>query len=262
MSFKIATWNINSIKVRLDRVLDWLERERPDALCLQETKIPDDAFPFEAIEAVGYHAVVHGQKAYNGVAILARSAPEAVERGLPGDGPEEEARLISALVDGVRVISAYFPNGQMVGTERYAAKLRWMDRLLDHLRATASLEAPLALVGDFNVAPTDLDVAFPERWGASVLCHADARAALARFEGWGLVDVVAARRPQDNWFTWWDYQRLAFPKNDGLRIDYVFATPPLAGQVLETRVDREARKKLHFESKPSDHTPVVVTFSR
>ncbi|MEZ4416513.1 MAG: exodeoxyribonuclease III [Gemmatimonadota bacterium] len=260
MSFKVATWNINSIKVRLDRVLSWLEREEPDALCLQETKIPDDQFPSEAVQEVGYHAVVHGQKAYNGVAILSRREPVAVERGLPGDDADAEARLIAANIGGVRVISAYFPNGQMVGTDRYQDKLRWMDRLREHLQSSHTLGQRLILAGDFNVAPTDADVAHPDRWGGSVLCHHEARRALARFEDWGLVDVVAAQRPQDNWFTWWDYQRLAFPKNDGLRIDHVFCTPPLARVVAEVRVDRDARKKLDFESKPSDHAPVIVRF--
>ncbi len=258
--FKIATWNINSIKVRLDRVLDWLERERPQVLCLQETKVINDVFPHEALGEIGYHAAVHGQKAYNGVALITDVEAENVTRGMTGDGPEEPARLIAGDVHGVRVISAYFTNGKMVGTDAYQTKLEWMARLRAHLEATRSPAEPLILAGDFNVAPHDSDAAFPERWGGSVLCHEEARAALARIREWGLVDVVESRIEGELPLTWWDYQRLAFPKNDGLRIDHVYATAELAAKATHAWVDREARKKQHFESKPSDHAPVVAEF--
>ena len=260
MSFKLATWNINSIKVRLDRVIDWLERERPQALCLQETKLIDEAFPHEAIEAIGYHAAVHGQKAYNGVALITDVPATSVERGMADDAEDEPARLIAGTVHGVRVFSAYFTNGKTVGSEAYRIKLEWMRRLVAEIDRTCVSSDPVVLAGDFNVAPTDEDVAFPERWGGSVLCHQDVRDALARFREWGFIDIVAEQVEGAMPLTWWDYQRLAFPKNDGLRIDHVYATPTLARRATSAWVDREARKKHHFESKPSDHAPVVVEF--
>lgn len=260
MVFKLATWNINSIKVRLDRVLDWLVRERPQVLCLQETKVVDAAFPFLEIESLGYHVVVHGQKAYNGVALITDAPAADVERGMKGDAPDAQARVIAGTVHGVRVVSAYFPNGNQVGTDAYRVKLEWMDRLLEYIASGRPSEDSLILAGDFNVAPTDLDATYPERWGGSVLCHEDAREALGRFRDWGLVDVVEARVEGPIPLTWWDYQRLAFPKNDGLRIDHVYATSRVAAKATRVWVDREARKKLHFDSKPSDHAPVVAEF--
>jgi len=260
LSFKVATWNINSIKVRLDRVVDWLQRERPQVLCLQETKVVDEAFPHDAIEEAGYHAVVHGQKAYNGVALITDVPASDVERGMTDDGPDEPARLIAGTVHGVRVLSAYFTNGKTVGSEAYQIKLEWMRRLLAQVDRSCASSDPVVLAGDFNVAPTDADVSFPERWGGSVLCHQDVRDALARFREWGFIDVVDEQVDGDLPLTWWDYQRLAFPKNDGLRIDHVYATPTLARRATGAWVDREARKKHQFESKPSDHAPVVAEF--
>jgi exodeoxyribonuclease-3 len=250
---RIATWNVNSVRARHDRLLAFLARHAPDVVCLQELKVDDADFPFEPLQQAGYHAAIHGQKAYNGVAILARSEPTEVERGLD-DG---QSRLIAARVAGVRVVSAYFPNGGGVGSESWPYKLDWMRRLRAWLDARASTREPLALCGDFNVAPEDRDVAFPMRWGGSVLCHPDARAALDEVRGFGLVDVLRKHHPEAGHFSWWDYRKLAFPKGDGLRIDHVWATEALAGRSRDCFVDRPERKgKL-----PSDHAPVLADFA-
>lgn len=254
---KLVTWNVNSVRAREARLLAFLEREAPDVLCLQEIKVTEDAFPFEAVAAAGYHAAVYGQRTYNGVAILSRTPPVDVARGF-GDGDEEDpqTRLVWATVEGVRVCSAYFPNGQSVGSDKWAYKLAWMQRLrraLDRLDAAT----PFVLAGDFNVAPDERDVAFPEFWRGSVLFHPEARAALEEVRAWGLEDAV--RRVVGDVqgpYSWWDYRALAFPKGDGLRIDHVFATPDLAARATAARVDRDERKG----EAPSDHAPVIVEF--
>lgn len=252
----IATWNVNSIRARLDRLVAFLGRSAPDVVCLQELKVPDGDFPFEAVRAAGYHAAVHGQRTYNGVAILSRVEAGAVQAGL-GDGEaDDQARLIAATVAGVRVISAYGPNGQVVGSDKWAYKLAWLARLRGWLERTAQPDQPLVLCGDFNVAPEDRDAARPEEWRDSVLCHDDARRALRQVTSWGLVDTLRLHDEGPGPFTWWDYRMLAFPKGNGLRIDHIFATPPLAARCASTSVDRDERKgKL-----PSDHAPVLAAF--
>jgi exodeoxyribonuclease III len=253
---KIATWNINSIRARLDRLLAWLQKTRPDVLCLQELKVTDAEFPFAQLEAAGYRAAVFGQKTYNGVALLSRSPAENVQRGLPGL-EDPQARLIAADVGGLRVASAYFPNGQEVGSEKYAYKLAWMRRLREYLDASLRPTTPLVLCGDFNVARDERDVARPAQWAESVLFHADARAALEEVLAWGLVDVVRQVHPEGGLYSWWDYRMLAFPRNNGLRLDYICATPPVAQRAIGAEIDREERKG----EKPSDHAPVVVTLA-
>jgi exodeoxyribonuclease III len=252
----IATWNVNSLKARLDRAVAWLERSQPDVVCLQELKLTDEQFPHAALAAAGYHAAVHGQPTYNGVAILARVPPENVTIGLGDGDPDPQARLIAADVGGVRVLSAYFPNGGELGSDKWAYKLAWMARLRDHLARHYDPAQPLALCGDFNVAPTDLDVARPDEWRDSVLCHSESRAALAVLQDWGLTDTFRLRHPDDRVYSWWDYRMLAFPKGNGLRIDHVFCTATLAARCTEAVVDRDERKG----DKPSDHAPVRVTF--
>ncbi len=257
---KIATWNVNSIHARRERVLTWLRLHQPDVLCLQELKVTDDAFPFEAVEELGYHAAVHGQPTYNGVAILSRSPVHDVEVGMGPTDRDPQARLVAATVDGIRVLSAYVPNGARVGTDKYGYKLDWLRRLLEHLERTASPSDALVLAGDFNVAPRDEDVNQLDDWKESVLCHYAAREALARIREWGLADVFEMHRPEGAIYTWWAYQRLAFPRNNGLRIDHVYATERLAARSTDAFVDREARKKGPFSEKPSDHAPVVAEF--
>jgi exodeoxyribonuclease-3 len=253
---KIATWNVNSVRAREERLLRWLERERPDVLCLQELKVTDEDFPFEPIETMGYHAHVHGQKTYNGVAILTPHDATNVIRGMGDHADDPQARLIRADVKGVTVWNGYFPNGKEVGSDKYDYKLRWMAQLLETLQRTAASSDDMVLCGDFNVAPDAQDAANPEKWRDSVLCHDDARDALERLRAWGLVDVVRKHHPEGGVYSWWDYRMLAFPKGDGLRIDHIFATEAMAARCRGARVDRDERKG----KKPSDHAPVIAEF--
>jgi exodeoxyribonuclease-3 len=253
---RVATWNVNSVRAREERLLAWLASRAPDVLCLQETKVVDDRFPADACRAAGYAVAHFGQRTYNGVSILSRAPLEDVQRGF-GDGEDDEqARFIAATTMGVRIMSVYVPNGQAVGSPKFDYKLRWLARLECWVDAHVPPTAPALLCGDFNVAPTDLDVHDPEAWRGSVLCTPEERAALARVCGDRLVDVVRGLHPDTVMYSWWDYRQLAFPKNRGLRIDHVLATAPLATRAREAGIDREARKgKL-----PSDHAPVWAVF--
>ena len=257
---RIATWNVNSVKARQARLIQWLRDHRPDALCLQELKTTDEAYPTDAVQDEGYESAVLGQRAYNGVALLSPHSITEVHRGMgDGDAEDPQARLIGGRVNGVTVYSAYFPNGRTVGSESYAYKLGWMGRLLELLERRHDPNDAVVLTGDFNVAPDDQDAEDPERWAASVLCHADAREALERIRDWGLVDVVRKHHPQGGLYSWWDYRRLAFPRNDGLRIDHIFATLPVAEASTGAWVDRNQRKGRKTDI-PSDHAPVVADF--
>lgn len=252
----VATWNVNSIRSRLERLLAWLEKVAPSIVCLQELKCEQADFPFEAIRAAGYHAAVYGQRTYNGVAILSRDEPQDVRSGW-GTPPEDaQARLLSVRVSGVQVVSAYVPNGAVVGSDKWTYKLEWLARLRDYLDRTADPSAPVLVCGDFNVAPEERDVARPEAWRGSVLFHEEAVQALAHVTDWGLHDVVRRHHDGPGPYSWWDYRNLAFPKNDGLRIDHVFATRVLAERSRGAYVDRDERKG----EKPSDHAPVVALF--
>lgn len=253
---RIVTWNVNSVRARLDRVVTWLKAHQPDALCLQELKVTDDVFPFDAIREAGYEAAVHGQKTYNGVAILAKTAPADVMRGLGDATLDEQARFICATVDGVRVASAYFPNGGEVDGPRYPYKLAWMRGVRAWLDANVNPHEAFALTGDFNVALDDLDVAEPAYWKDSVLTHDDVREATAEIAVFGLEDVFRKHHPDGRIYSWWDYRDMAFPKNNGLRIDHVFATAPLAARSTAAWVDRDERSG----KGASDHAPVVVEF--
>lgn len=255
-AMKVLVWNVNSIRARHDRALAVVERHAPDVVCLQELKVTDDKFPTEAFEERGYRCALRGQRAYNGVAILSRSEPTDVVRGMGDDAEDEQARLIEATVDGVRVLCAYFPNGSTLDSPKYQYKLEWMSRLRRHLDATYSPDDRLILCGDFNVAVDDADVAFPEKWKDSVLFHRSAREALEEVRGFGFVDVFRKHHPDGGIYSWWDYRRLSFPKGNGLRIDHVFATDPVARTSTGAEIDREERKG----ESPSDHAPVVATF--
>jgi exodeoxyribonuclease-3 len=254
---RIVTWNVNSVRARLDRLLAFLVRHEPDVVCLQELKVTDADFPREPLYAAGWRAVTHGQKTYNGVAILAREEPADVERGMGSGDSDPEARLIAATVRGVRVVSAYVPNGKEVGSEKWAYKQRWLGRLEVWAATRLDTSVPAVLCGDFNIAPEERDAKNPDKWRDSVLCHPDARAAFGALKGLGLVDALRKVRPDDEVFTWWDYRELGFQKNDGLRIDHFLLTPPLAARLLSVTVDRDERKgKL-----PSDHAPVIAAFA-
>lgn len=258
MPIKIISWNVNSIRARHDRLLALLGRHEPDVVCLQELKLEEDKFPWGELKAAGYHAACLGQKSYNGVAILSRTEPEDVRRGMGDGGDDAQARLISARVHGIRVFSAYFPNGSTPESDKYTFKLAWMERLARKLRAEHAPGEPIALCGDFNVAPSDLDVKNVEKWADTVLCRPEVREALEAIRGFGLVDSLRRLRPDEgNLYSYWDYQMLGFPKNDGLRIDHIDVTEPLATRLLAVRIDREERKG----KQPSDHAPVIATFA-
>jgi exodeoxyribonuclease-3 len=254
---KIATWNVNSIRARVERVIPWLDAAQPDVLCMQELKVEEDKFPHDAFRAAGYQVVLQSQRTYNGVAIATRVPVSDVRVGLEDDVDDPQARLISGTIDGVRVVNVYVPNGQTVGTDKYEYKLQWMERLRRYLDDKCDRSQPLALCGDFNVAPEDKDVHDPVAWAKETLFHIDARMALERVRAWGLVDLFRLHHQEPGYYSWWDYQMLAFPKGRGLRIDHVFASEPLARRCDACWIDREARKG----QKPSDHAPVLATFA-
>jgi exodeoxyribonuclease-3 len=250
---KIATWNVNSLKVRLPHLLDWLAASSPDVVCLQELKLEDSNFPAAAIEAAGYHCAFSGQKTYNGVAILARSPLTAIQRGIPGL-EDDQKRVLSANVDDVRVVSAYVPNGQAVGTEKYEYKLKWLRAFADWLRAELAAHPNLAVLGDYNVAPEDCDVHDPTLWAGQVLCSEPERAAFRALLGLGLKDSFRLFEQPARSYTWWDYRLNAFRRNLGLRIDHILLGPALAVRCASCTIDVEPRRL----ARPSDHAPVVV----
>lgn len=253
---KIATWNVNSLKVRLPHVLDWLAEQQPTVLCLQETKLADDAFPRAALEAAGYQVAFAGQKTYNGVALLARAPITAVQIGNP-HFPDAQQRLIAGSIAGVRVISAYVPNGEAVGSDKYAYKLAWLAALRDWLAEELARHPELALCGDFNIAPADRDVHDPVRWRDQVLCSAPERAAFFELCRLGLEDGFRLFEQPEKSFSWWDYRMLGFQKNHGLRIDHILLSAPLAARCRAAGIDRAPRKR----ERPSDHAPVWVNIA-
>jgi len=250
---KIATWNVNSLKVRLPHVLDWLAARQPDVLCLQETKLEDRAFPFADFEAAGYRASHHGQKTYNGVAILARQDGQDVVRNIP-DFDDPQARVIAATVDGVRVVCAYIPNGQAVGSDKYEYKLKWLRALRLWLKEELTHHPRLALLGDYNIAPEDRDVHDPKAWAGQVLCSDAERDAFRALVELGLVDAFRLFDQPEKAFSWWDYRMLAYQKNMGLRIDHILLSQPLAATCRSCSVDKSPRKL----ERPSDHAPVIA----
>ncbi|MGB5810036.1 MAG: exodeoxyribonuclease III [Polyangiales bacterium] len=258
LEMKVATWNLNSIRARQEHLVDWLDAAAPDVLCLQELKVTDDAFPFDAVRECGYEAEVYGQKTYNGVAILSKSPITEVVRGFGEAEEDPQARLIRAVVNGITVISAYFPNGGEVGSDKFDYKLRWMSRLAAMLRARFDPDRDrVALCGDFNVAPHDDDMGRPSQWRASVLACDPVRDALSEVAATGLSDVFRPFHPEGGVFSWWDYRGRGFERGNGLRIDHIFATPPLAARTIGAIVDREERRR----KSPSDHAPVMVEFA-
>lgn len=253
---KIATWNVNSLKVRLPQVLDWLAAAQPDVLCLQETKLADENFPTEEIEAAGFRVVFSGQKTYNGVATISRRPAADVITDIPGlDDPQR--RILGATIDGVRVLNLYVVNGQEVGSEKYAHKLHWLDRVTDYLQAQLQRHARLVVLGDFNIAPEDRDVHDPEAWRERILCSTPERDALRKLLDLGLADTFRLFEQEDNSFSWWDYRAAAFRRNMGLRIDLILASRALTENCASCYIDKEPRKL----ERPSDHTPVIAEFS-
>ena len=252
---RIATWNVNSLRVRLPQLLDWLRTNAPEVVALQETKLPDEAFPAAELAAAGYRSVWSGQKTYNGVAILAGVEPGDVLRDMPGyDDPQR--RVLAASVGGVRVINLYVPNGQSVGSDKYLYKLGWLRALRHWLRQELATHERLIVLGDFNIAPEDRDVHDPAAWVGSVLVSPEEREALQAALSLGLIDVFRRFEQPPRTYSWWDYRAGAFHRNNGLRIDLLLATPALAERCTACTVDREPRRV----ERASDHAPVIGTF--
>lgn len=255
---KILTWNVNSVKSRLEHLLRVLRDIQPDVVCLQELKCLEEAFPRAEIEAAGYNAAVLGQKAYNGVALLSRFPIEETRRGLPGDENDEHARYIEGLVSTasgvVRVASIYLPNGNPVATQKFDYKLAWMSRLARHARELMTLEEPLVLAGDLNVIPEPRDARFPDHWVRDALYQPETRAQYRSLLGLGLTDAVRACDDTGQIFTFWDYQAGSWQKNDGIRIDHLLLSPQAADRLVGAAVHKETRSW----EKPSDHVPVSI----
>jgi exodeoxyribonuclease-3 len=256
---KIASWNINGVKARIDGAVAWLKETAPEVACFQETKCTDEAFPAEAFEALGYNVAVHGQKGFNGVAILSkRRLEEVAVRGLPGDAADAHARYIEAVLPRaggiVRVASLYLPNGNPVGTDKFAYKLAWMQRLEAHTRELLRLEEPFLLMGDFNVIPEAIDARNPEAWRNDALFQPETRAAYRALVNLGLTDAIRTCHPEPGVYTFWDYQAGAWQKDHGIRIDHILASPQAADRLESAGIDKFTRAW----EKPSDHVPVWV----
>jgi exodeoxyribonuclease-3 len=253
---KIATWNVNSLKVRLPHVLDWLAEHQPDVLCLQETKLEDKVFPLAEIEAAGYRAIYSGQKTYNGVAVLTRHAANDAQAGIPGFA-DEQKRVLAVSIGDLRLVCVYVPNGQAVGSDKYAYKLRWLAALTGWLGEELQRYPRLALLGDYNIAPEDRDVHDPVAWKDQVLCSEPERSAFRALQNLGLADAYRLFEQAEKSFSWWDYRMLGFRRNAGLRIDHILLSPPLAAACTSCAIDRAPRKL----ERPSDHAPVVAQIS-
>ncbi|MFK8068082.1 MAG: exodeoxyribonuclease III [Gammaproteobacteria bacterium] len=254
--FKIATWNLNSLKVRHDHVLDWLASEQPDVLALQETKTQDQNFPLEAINNAGYQVSFAGQKTFNGVATLSKISGQDVVTDLP-DFEDPQRRVMGCRIGDVFVLNLYVPNGSEVGSEKYAYKLNWLKALNVYVTHLLEKERHVILLGDFNIAPEDRDVHDPEKWKDGVLVSEPEREALIKIQDEGLVDVFRLFDQEEKSFSWWDYRMLGFQQNNGLRIDLILASQKLSEFCTSCRIDKEPRRL----EKPSDHTPVIAEFN-
>lgn len=250
---KLATWNVNSLKVRLPHVLDWLAANPVDVLCLQETKQQDSDFPLSVLQAAGYHSVFSGQKTYNGVAILSSAQAGEIQIGIP-DFPDEQKRVIAATIDDIRVVCVYVPNGQSVDSDKYRYKLAWLAALHDWLKGELARHPKLVLLGDYNIAPEDRDVYDPGAWQGNVLVSEPERQAFRDLMQLGLHDSFRLFDQPDQSYSWWDYRMMAFRRNRGLRIDHILVSEPLVALCRSCLIDKAPRKL----ERPSDHTPVVL----
>jgi len=254
---RIATWNVNSVNARLETVVRWFEEAKPDVACLQEIKCVDEKFPAEAFERLGYNIAVHGQKTYNGVALISKTPLEDVRRGLPGDETDEQARYIEAVVSGpepVRIASIYLPNGNPIATEKFAYKLAWMERLNAHARDLLALEERFVLAGDYNVIPEPRDAEFPANWTDDALFQPESRAAFRALKNLGLTEAYLQADGAPGAYTFWDYQAGAWQRNNGIRIDHALLSPQAADRLAGVSIHRDVRAW----EKPSDHVPLVV----
>jgi len=253
---KLVAWNVNSLKVRLPQLVDFLSTRQPDVMCLQETKLEDHNFPRAEIEAAGYQVAFSGQKTYNGVALLSRTALADVQAGIP-DFADEQKRVIAASVGDVRVVCVYVPNGQSMDSDKYQYKLNWLAALNEWLGGELARHPSLAVLGDYNIAPEDRDVHDPELWRGQVLCSEPERAAFGKLVALGLKDSFRLFEQPEKSFSWWDYRAAGFRRNLGLRIDHILLSEPLAAQCTASIVDKDMRKL----ERPSDHAPVIATLS-
>jgi exodeoxyribonuclease-3 len=254
---KIATWNVNSIKSRIDHVLKWCEQNQPDVLCLQETKVVDEKFPYAKLKAVGYpHVETLGERGYNGVAIVSNEPLTVVHKNLPDDTESAQSRLIAATIDGVRVVNVYGPHGTSRGTEKYDFKLKWLERLRTYFDTAFDRDDSVLLCGDLNVAPHELDVWSVPAWRDKLHFTKPERDAIQHVKKWGFVDVFRQINDDAKEFSWWSNYRHDFEKDRGLRIDHIWASPPMAERCTDCWIDRDPRGWEH----PSDHAPVVAEF--
>ncbi|KAB2847899.1 MAG: exodeoxyribonuclease III [Hyphomicrobiaceae bacterium] len=257
---RIATWNINGIKARIDNLVTWLKEASPDVALLQETKTVDDAFPREPLEALGYNIAAHGEKGFNGVALLSKRPLQEVRFGLPGDGEDSQCRYVEGIVSSgagvVRVASIYLPNGNPIGTAKFDYKLKWLGRLESHARDLLALEEPFVLGGDYNVIPEPIDAKRPEAWVEDALFQPQSRRAFRRLLALGLTDAVRAAGHGEGVYTFWDYQAGAWNKNNGIRIDHLLLSPQAADRLISADIDRHTRAWV----RPSDHVPVRADF--
>lgn len=251
---RFATFNVNGISARLPRLLEWLAETHPDVVGLQEIKCEDDRFPAAEIEAAGYHAIVHGQKSFNGVAVLTRAPAEEIARSLPGDDTDTQARWLEVRAAGVHFCCLYLPNGNPAPGPKFDYKLAWIERMQARVHQLWQTEAPVILAGDWNVCPTDADLARPETMQEDAICRPETRAAFRKLQGEGWTDALLAARPDDPGYTFWDYQAGAWPKNWGMRIDHLLLSPAAADRMTGCGVDRAVRGR----ERPSDHVPVWI----
>ena len=250
---KLVTWNVNSLNVRAPQVLEWLQKEQPDVLCLQETKIQDHKFPYDDLAQIGYQAVHLGQKTYNGVAIISRHAIEDLQFDIP-DFEDEQKRVVAATIQGVRIICVYIPNGQSIGSDKYGYKLSWLNALISYIKNQLAIYPQLALLGDYNIAPEDRDVHDPSAWKDSVLVSEPERDAFKQLIQLGLHDSFRLFEQPEKLYSWWDYRMMAFRRNMGMRIDHILISTPLVRFAKASWIDKAPRKL----ERPSDHTPVVL----
>lgn len=253
---KLTAWNVNSLKVRLPQLLDFLASRQPDVVCLQETKLEDVNFPKVEIETAGYQAAFSGQKTYNGVAILSKTPMIDVQAGIPGF-EDDQKRVLAATVAGIRIVCVYIPNGQSVDSDKYQYKLKWLAALTDWLKAELTRYPELALLGDYNIAPEDRDVHDPVAWKDQVLCSEPEREAFRRLLALGLKDSFRLFEQPEKSFSWWDYRMMGFRRNHGLRIDHILLSEPLTARCTQSMIDRDMRKL----ERPSDHAPVIATLA-
>jgi exodeoxyribonuclease-3 len=255
MSFKVATWNVNSLRVRLPHVIDWLAAEQPDVLVLQETKMPDSDFPAEAIQQAGYHVAFSGQKTYNGVAVLSKEAGTDIVTDLPGLA-DPQRRVLGITIGTMRILNLYVPNGESITSDKYQYKLGWLEKLAAFVQTERNQHPNMVILGDFNIAPDDRDVHDPLEWEGQVLCSAPERDALQVILNIGFVDCFRLEEQPEKAFSWWDYRLNSFKRNRGLRIDLILASEPLVSRYQKCYIDKMPRTL----ERPSDHTPVVVEF--